>query len=191
MLIHATSQDCRASAAASSRCATTEQRRGRSRMRSCISSARTRRACDCAGANATRPPSVMMRGILTPALRSGSTPCLSSVSSFFFCFVSASASYRRSQTPSARGTLGSRGPHRSHVAGSSAYFRIVSIEMPGPLVPAGKPATLGNASSAAGGAPWHTCVEHDYVRITSDAPGGNRKATEMRKCLYSITRCPL
>ena len=107
-----------------------------------------------------------LRFVLAAHRASRPCPPSSSVS------VSASASYRRSQTPSARGTLGSRGPHRSHVAGSSAYFRIVSIEMPGPLVPAGKPATLGNAApqllarrGVGGTHAWSM-----YVRITSDAP---------------------
>jgi hypothetical protein len=71
-------------------------------------------------------------------------------------------------------------PVRQHI------FRMVSIEMPGPLVPAGKPATSATQApqfvARRGTHAWSM-----YVHTTSDAPGGNRKATEMPVQYYEVS----
>ena len=107
---------------------------------------RAQRACDCAGANAASPQSVRMRGILTPALRSGGTPCLSSGGLLLLLCLRPPAivDLRRQVQEALCGLEALIVPCRR----SSAYFPHCQHRYAGSAGIGWEPATLGNAGSA-------------------------------------------
>ena len=116
------------------------------RARAVPACSRARAACDCAGANAASPQSVRMRGILTPALRSGGTPCLSSGGLLLLLCLRPPAivDLRRQVQEALCGLEALIVPCRR----SSAYFPHCQHRDAGSAGIGWEPATLGNAGSA-------------------------------------------